>query len=110
MRRAGTGDESSTNRRRTVDVTTCEVTDLKQWSYCPRIVYYRYCLPDIRPITALMQLGIAHHSAEVGREERRSLRTYGLSEGERVFDVELRSERLQLRGRLDLAIAIPRRS
>lgn len=90
-----------------MDPTTCEVTDLKQWTYCPRVVYYRYCLPDIRPVTDLMRLGITSHRDEVGREERRSLRTYGLTVGERAFDVELRSERLQLRGRLDLAIAVP---
>ncbi len=28
-----------------------EVTDLKQYTCCPRIVFYRYCLPRVRPIT-----------------------------------------------------------
>lgn len=46
-----------------------EVTDLKQWTYCPRVLYYRYCLPDIRPVTDLMRAGIGSHSDEVGREE-----------------------------------------
>src|SRR5262245_51277213 len=87
-----------------------EVTDLKQWSYCPRVVYYRYCLPDIRPITNLMAAGIAGHTDEAGREERRSLRTYGLTVGERATDLPLRSTRLGLRGRLDLAIAVPDRA
>lgn len=86
-----------------------EVTDLKQWTYCPRVIYYRYCLPDIRPVTRLMQAGIASHRAESEREERRSLRTYGLTVGERAFDLGLSSERLGLRGRLDLAIAVPDR-
>lgn len=88
--------------------TTLEITDLKQWRYCPRIVWYRYCLPDVRPVTALMRQGIAHHVEEEGREERRSLRAYGLEAGERHFDLRLRSERLGLRGRLDLAIRVPR--
>ena len=87
-----------------------EVTDLKQWRYCPRVVWYRYCLPTIRPVTDLMRHGIAHHRDEEGREERRSLRPYGLTAGERHFDLSLRSERLGLRGRLDLAIAVPGRA
>jgi CRISPR-associated exonuclease Cas4 len=89
---------------------TFEVTDLKQWTYCPRIVYYRYCLPNVRPITRLMAHGIDGHRAESGREERRSLRTYGLERGERHFDVVLQSEQLGLRGRIDLAIAVPERA
>lgn len=90
--------------------TTLEVTDLKQWRYCPRIVWYRYCLPAIRPITDLMEHGIRRHQEEAGREERRSLRPYGLTAGERHFDLALRSDHLGVRGRLDLAIAVPSRS
>lgn len=89
--------------------TTLEVTDLKQWRYCPRVVWYRYCLPAVRPVTDLMAHGIAHHRDEEGREERRSLRPYGLTMGERQFDVALHSSQLGLRGRLDLAIAAPSR-
>jgi CRISPR-associated exonuclease Cas4 len=89
--------------------TTLEVTDLKQWTYCPRIVWYRYCLPAVRPLTDLMQHGIRNHHEEEGREERRSLRPYGLTTGERHFDVALTSVELGLRGRLDLAIAVPER-
>ncbi len=91
-------------------LTSLEVTDLKQWRYCARVVWYRYCLPSVRPVTALMAHGIAHHQDEEGREERRSLRPYGLAAGERHFDLALRSEVLGLRGRLDLAIATPDRA
>jgi CRISPR-associated exonuclease Cas4 len=83
-----------------------EVTDLKQYVYCPRIPFYRYCLPRIRPIIYGMREGILNHEEEVGREERRSLRAYGLTQGERVFDVSLRSDTLRLVGRLDLAIRL----
>ncbi len=93
-----------------MESNTFEVTDLKQWVYCPRVVYYRYCLPDVRPVTVLMEAGIAGHRDEGAREERRSLRPYGLTEGERAFDLALRSERLGLRGRLDLAVAVPGRT
>lgn len=84
-----------------------EVTDLKQWSYCPRVVFYRYCLPRLRPITGKMEEGILRHTEEREREERRLLRSYGLTEGERFFDVPMRSPALGLSGQLDLLIITP---
>ncbi len=86
-----------------------EVTDLKQYTFCPRIVFYRYCLPRIRPITYSMEEGIRSHEEEETREERRSLRNYGLSSGERAFHLPLQSPKLGLTGRVDLAIAVPSR-
>jgi CRISPR-associated exonuclease Cas4 len=84
-----------------------EVTDLKQYTYCPRIIFYRYCLPKIRPVTYLMEEGIRSHEEEDQREERRSLRAYGMTRGERFFHLALQSETLGLSGRVDLAIALP---
>jgi CRISPR-associated exonuclease Cas4 len=88
---------------------TFEVTDIKQWGHCPRILYYRYVLPRVRPITALMREGQAHHREESAHEERRSLRPYGVMSGERYFDVQLYSATLGLRGRADMVIAVPQR-
>lgn len=90
--------------------TIFEVTDLKQCTVCPRIVFYRYCLPKVRPVTVLMEEGIRQHEDEDEREERRSLRIYGLTQGERIPHLTLRSERLGLSGRVDLAIAVPERT
>lgn len=84
-----------------------EVTDIKQFAYCPRIPFYRYCLPAIRPVTYGMEAGIRQHQREQAHEERRTLRAYGLESGERVFNVALRSERLRLVGRLDMVIQRP---
>jgi len=86
-----------------------EVTDLKQYTCCPRIVFYRYCLPRVRPITYSMEEGIRCHEEEETREERRSLRNYGLTSGERVYRLPLQSTKLGLTGRVDLAIATPSR-
>jgi len=87
-----------------------EVTDLKQYTCCPRIIFYRYCMPKVRPITYLMEEGILSHEEEDSREERRSLRVYGLTQGERYNHVSLQSTALGLSGRLDLAIALPERN
>jgi|SRR5271157_3083369 len=80
------------------------VTDLKQWVYCPRILYYTVCLPDVRPVTFKMQAGVEAGRDEEGRESRRSLRAYGLSEGRREFNVPLVSDRMGLRGTVDMVI------
>jgi CRISPR-associated exonuclease Cas4 len=80
------------------------VTDLKQYGYCPRIVYYHHCLPAVRPVTYKMEAGVEAGEAEETRELRRSLRPYKLRRGERHLDVYLSSERWSLRGRVDLVI------
>lgn len=88
----------------TASELTFTVTDLKQYEYCPRIVYYTYCLPLVRPATFKMEAGTQAHQNAAGLERRRSLKAYRLSEGEREFDVWLESARLGLRGRVDMVI------
>ena len=80
------------------------VTDLKQWVYCPRILYFYICLPDVRPVTYKMEAGAEAGLSEEGREMRRSLRAYGLETGRREFNVRLSSDRYGLRGMLDMVI------
>lgn len=82
------------------------VTDLKQFAYCPRVVYYTHCLPLLRPLTYKMEASLEQHEKAAEDEARRSLRAYGLSEGERRFDVALASERLGLSGRMDMVIVL----
>jgi CRISPR-associated exonuclease Cas4 len=80
------------------------VTDLKQYEYCPRVVYYAYCLPGIRPTTYKMNAGIAAQEKVTDLEERRGLRTYGVSSGERRFYVHVQSQRLGCTGQIDMVI------
>lgn len=80
------------------------VTDLKQWVYCPRVLYYHTCLPQVRPVTYKMEAGIEAGEREVARELRRGLRAYGLEGGKREFNVSLSSQRLGLRGVVDMVI------
>jgi CRISPR-associated exonuclease Cas4 len=81
------------------------VTDFKQWVYCPRVLYYLYCLPDVRPVTFKMQAGTEAGQRVEGLEERRSLRAYDLSAGERAYNVRLSSVKLGLRGTADMVIS-----
>jgi CRISPR-associated exonuclease Cas4 len=81
------------------------VSDVRQQGYCPRIPYFRLGLRVThRPVTYQMTEGILEHQRTEALEQRRSLRAYGLSDGERQFNLALRSERLGLSGRLDLLI------
>lgn len=81
-----------------------QVTDLKQFAYCPRIVYYRYCLSRVQPVTYKMSAGIDAQDRVERLEDRRSLRAYGLDEGERHFNVSLASSALGISGQIDLVI------
>ncbi|MFQ5433969.1 MAG: CRISPR-associated protein Cas4, partial [Anaerolineae bacterium] len=88
----------------TSTLSTFRVTDLKQYAYCPRILYYHAILPQVRPTTYKMAAGVAAHQEIEKREKRRLLRTYGLQKGERIFNVSLFDEELGLSGEIDLLI------
>jgi CRISPR-associated exonuclease Cas4 len=83
------------------------VTDLRQWTYCPRVVHYHYYPPARRVTTFKMDAGREEHERTTQLEHRRTLAAYGLVDGERHFAVRLASERLGLRGILDMAIVRP---
>ncbi len=85
-------------------MTLFRVIDLKQYIYCPRIIYYHQCLPQIRPTTYKMQAGIVAQDEEEGRAARRSLRRYNLQHGECENNIYLESEALGLRGKVDMMI------
>lgn len=80
---------------------------LKQYIYCPRVVYYETCTPGIRPTTYKMQAGADAHEQERKRAARRNLSAYQLPEGERRFDVRLVSPTLQLSGLIDEIVLHP---
>ncbi len=86
--------------------TVFTVTDLKQYAYCPRVVFYTCCLPLIRPTTGKMEEGRLAHEEAREREARRTLRIYGLEEARRHFDVPVASEELGLTGRIDLVLEV----
>ena len=80
------------------------VTDLKQYEYCPRVVFFQYCMPGVRPTTYKMEAGIAAQDRVEELEKRRSLRAYELVDGERHFNVSVQSMHLQCSGQVDLVV------
>lgn len=79
-------------------------TELRQWHYCPRVVFFERCTPVRRRETILMMHGREKHQTELVKERRRTLSRYDLAEGERRYDVRLTSLSLGLNGELDLLI------
>ncbi|HEX2914067.1 MAG TPA: CRISPR-associated protein Cas4 [Chloroflexia bacterium] len=82
------------------------VSDLRQYEYCARIPYFTHVLGlrRVRPTTFKMAEGLLEHEHVADLEERRSLRSYGLQRGERLFNVALNSNSLHLTGLLDMLI------
>jgi len=80
------------------------VTDIKQWFYCPRVVYFTYIMPVRKKTTAKMEFGVEAHEVVSALERRRSLRKYNVAHGERFFRIPLRSGQLGLSGTLDMLI------
>jgi CRISPR-associated exonuclease Cas4 len=80
------------------------VSDLKNYAYCPRLVYYRYVLPVEGKTTFKMEYGRISEEQMRSIEKRRKLKEYGLEEGSRRFGEWVRSERLELSGKIDLLI------
>ena len=76
--------------------------------YCPRIPFYRHAVPLERPVTAKMDIGKEEHETTSAKEARRTLKAYGMEEGERRFGVSLYSAALGLRGKIDMVILTPR--
>lgn len=79
-------------------------SDLRQFLYCPRVVYFTYVMPVARAETFMMHLGRDAESEHTRLERRRSLARYGLAEGARRFRVPLVCRSLGVSGVVDEVI------
>jgi CRISPR-associated exonuclease Cas4 len=80
------------------------VTELRQWVYCPRVVYYHQVMPGVGQSTYKMKEGLRAQELIENLEMRRTLREYGLDGAERQFGLWLEDESLGLTGRIDLLL------
>lgn len=78
------------------------VSDIKQYTYCPRVVFFTYLQPVDKKTTYKMEVGQSSQEIWEKLESRRKLKKYHLEEGERVFNFFLASSKLGLTGKLDL--------
>ncbi len=80
------------------------VTDLKQWAYCRRIVYYHRVMPAVGKATFKMKEARAAQDLIEGLEMRRGVKEYGLENAARRFSVSMSDEGLGLSGKADLLL------
>lgn len=83
--------------------------DLKQWFYCPRVVFYHRFTPAAGVPTAKMKIALGAQAQIELLEARRTLKPYGLDEAERIFNPWLSSDAVGLQGRPDLILEAPNR-
>lgn len=87
-----------------VEVT---VSDLKQWVYCPRIVYFHHLMSGGAKPTWKMEEGKLAEDMFERLEVRRRLEKYQLAGATRRFRVWLRDEDMGLSGKADLLLCNP---
>jgi CRISPR-associated exonuclease Cas4 len=80
------------------------VTDLKQWVYCQRIVYYHWVMPAVGKPTYKMKEAKAAQDLIESLEVRRSLKEYGLEMAQRRFNVWMSDPAIGLSGKVDLLL------
>jgi len=80
------------------------VTDLKQWAYCGRIVYYQWVMPGAGKPTYKMEEGRLAQEMVEKLEVRRTLGRYGLEGAKRELGVWMTDEGVGLTGKTDLLL------
>jgi CRISPR-associated exonuclease Cas4 len=80
------------------------VTELRQWAYCPRVVYYHITMPGAGRSTYKMAEGLRAQELIESLEMRRTLREYGLEDATREFGLWLSDAATGLSGKLDLLL------
>jgi CRISPR-associated exonuclease Cas4 len=80
------------------------IGDLRQWAYCPRVVFYHRFYAGAGAATAKMKIGLEAQGDIEGLEARRTLKKYGMEAAERVFNPWLADVSLGLQGRPDLVL------
>lgn len=83
---------------------TLNVTDIKQYIYCPRIIYFTYCQPVRKKTTFKMKFGKEQHEIVDQLEKRRTLKRYGIDKGEKLFKHKVYSRKYGLSGKLDMLV------
>lgn len=78
--------------------------DLKQWFYCPRVVFYHRFAPAAGVATAKMKIALEAQTHIEPLEARRTLKPYGFDQAERIFNPWLSSDAVGLQGRPDLIL------
>ena len=79
------------------------ISDLRQWTYCPRVIWWTQVCPVGRYVSFKMKKGQEKELRLQRLQKRRTLKSFGMKLGEVQTKVVLTSERLKLTGKLDMS-------
>jgi CRISPR-associated exonuclease Cas4 len=82
-------------------------SDLRQFLYCPRVVYFSHVVPVARVETFKMSAGREAEREHARLERRRNLARYGLDQGDRRYDVHVTCAALGVSGIVDEVVSSP---
>ena len=82
-------------------------SDLRQFLYCPRVVYFSHVVPVARVETFKMSAGRDAEREHARLERRRNLARYGLDQGDRRYDVRVSCAALGVSGTVDEVVSSP---
>ena len=85
-------------------VNKIPVNLIRQWCYCPRVVYYMELNDIVIHRPAWVKQGENFHEKERQLWKRRNLSRFNLQEGEVYHNLLLKSEKLPFHGIVDMAI------
>ena len=87
-----------------VMLSSIPVNLIRQWCYCPRVVYYLELIdiPIHRP--TWVKQGKDFHQSEEKLWQRRNLSRFGLQKGKKHYNFLMKSEDLKLHGIADMII------
>lgn len=80
------------------------ISDLRQWIYCPRVVWWTQVCPVGKYVSYKMKQGLLKERRLQRLQKRRTLHAFGMLDGRAECNVDLYSPTLGLAGRLDLMI------
>lgn len=84
--------------------TSIPINLLRQWCFCPRVVYYQELLNIKSSKPLWVAQGEDFHIKINHLEKRRSFIKYGLVNAQRHFNVNVKSEKYRLHGIIDCVI------
>jgi CRISPR-associated exonuclease Cas4 len=85
------------------------VSDLRQWLYCPRVLWWTYICPLSKLESFKMRQGLRKEHRLQHLQKRRTLRAFALENGHARANVTLSSLSLRMHGRLDLLLEVSQR-
>lgn len=85
----------------TTESYSLPVSLLRQWAYCPRIVFFREAMRIAASEPFHVMQGIEAHRRYAMLERRRGLSRFGLEGFRKAFSVPMKSERLGIHGIVD---------